>query len=346
MGAFRWSPDGNWLAVQFRPQDPQRTTQARKERQQQGLSDPPWVIDDLFYRFDGEGYFGGNRHRLYLVDLHGDGFPARELYGQDTLGMFTFDFSPDSRQLAVTTNRHPEPTLHPCKDELLRIDVASGKITAVPALPPGRRRPCAGRPTARRLPTPGDVGNDPIYSTENLELFVCHPLRGRARNLTSQHDYCLEAQGLTDTAAGLGAPTLHFSPDSARIYFRLGIRGESHVASVAVADGKLALHTRGPLDVRMGNLCRDGRRMALTVGNATTLPEVAVLEVPAARAAVAKSTRSAFSPPKMLSNLNGPLWAELRLSPPEPHWIQAEDGHQVQLWVIGRPVVFHRSGTD
>ena len=77
---------------------------------------------------------------------------------------------------------------------------------------------------------------------------------------------------------GFGDPALQFSPDGSRIYMRLSVRGESHVASVALRGGQLEFHTRGPLDVRMGNLSADGRKMALTVGNATTPAEVAVLD--------------------------------------------------------------------
>ncbi|MEI8372215.1 MAG: S9 family peptidase [Planctomycetota bacterium] len=333
IGEFGWSPDGNSLAVQFRPQDPERTKAANTQRQQQGLSDPPWVTDDLFYRLDGEGYFGSQRHRLYIVDLRGEELPARELYGQDTLGMFTFDFSPDSRQLVIATNRHKEPSLHPEADELLRIDVATGKITRIPRLPLGPKTSPRWSPDGQTIAYAGRLGNDTLYSTENLELFVCHPLRGDPRSLTRQHDYCLEAQSLSDIAVGCGNPTLHFSPDSSRIYFRLSDRGESHVASVAMADGVLAFHTHGPLDVRMGNLSLDGRRMALTVGNTTTLAEVAVLDMTATPGAAAKGIPSP-SLPAMLSNFNGPLLAQLQLCAPEPHWIEAADGHQVQLWVI------------
>ena len=39
----------------------------------------------------------------------------------------------------------------------------------------------------------------------------------------------------------------------------------------------------------------------------------------------------------VLTDLNGPLLAELELAMPEPHWIKAEDGHRVQVWVMLPP---------
>ena len=329
VGTFRWSPDGKWLAVSFRPQDPQWTEQAQKDRQAQGLSDPPRVIDGLNYRLDGDGYFGNRRYRLCLVDPRSG--EHRGLYAEDTSGHLSFDFSPDARQLVVATNRAAEPMLEPWQDELLRIDVASGRATSIRGLPRGPKTAVRWSPDGRLIAYAGRIGDDPAYSTENLELFVCHPTRGKARSLTADCDVCLQAEGIADTGVGFGDPALRFSPDGARLYVRLSMHGESLVASVPVAGGALAFHTKGAYDVRMGNLSADGRRMALTVGNATTLAEVAVLDCRAAR-----------SRPTMLSNLNGPLLQELQLSVPEPHWIRAADGHRIQVWTI-RPAAANRA---
>jgi acylaminoacyl-peptidase len=363
IGSFRWSPDGRQIAVSFRPNDPQRTEEARRDRRERGLSDPPLATESLLYRCDGDGYFGSRRYGLYLVEVCEDDGPHplplsqkrargaahRLLYGEDTLGEFSFDFSPDSRQLVVATNRQPEPTLHPEKDELLRIDAATGRAVRIPGLPPGPKASVRWSPDGRAITYAGRIGTDPLYSTENAELFVCDAVRGGARSLTVEEDVCLRAEGIADTAAAFGDPALQFSPDGRRIYMRLSVYGESHVASVAVRGGRLMFHACGPLDVRMGNLSADGQRMALTVGSALKPAEVAVLDcgaaVPAARKvdgvgrqAATMSTRCPpyhkLAKPRMLTDLNGPLLAELELATPESHWIKAEDGHRVQVWVM------------
>jgi acylaminoacyl-peptidase len=358
IGTFCWSPNGKWLAISFRAQDPQWTQQAKKDRKEQGLSDPPLSIDGLHYRLDGDGYFGNRRYRLYLVDAEEGAVPfsARELYAEDTLGHLSFDFSPDSRHLVVATNRAAEPVLEPWKDELLRIDVASGKATPIRGLPAGPKLAVRWSPDGQTIAYAGRIGKDPAYSTENLELFVCHPTRGRARSLTAEHDLCLYAEGLSDTAVSCGDPSPQFSPDGTRLFVRLSVRGESHVASFPVAGGRPVFHTSGACDVRMGNLSADGRRMAITVGNATRLAEVAVVDCRRRAPGVSLGTkllrnadrpradaRGSPSPsPTLLTNLNGPLLAELQLATPEPHWIQAADGHRFQLWVI-RPPAAKRS---
>ena len=62
IGSYRWSPDGKNIAVSFREQDSEWTENAKKDREEQGLSEPPKVIEDFSYRLDGDGYeilYGG-----------------------------------------------------------------------------------------------------------------------------------------------------------------------------------------------------------------------------------------------------------------------------------------------
>ena len=65
IGAFKWSPDGTTLAVAFRETDPLWTTKAKKERDEKGLSTPPRMIDHVWYRLDGDGYFLNQRYAIY-----------------------------------------------------------------------------------------------------------------------------------------------------------------------------------------------------------------------------------------------------------------------------------------
>jgi acylaminoacyl-peptidase len=324
--SFRWSPNGRQLAVSFRPEDPQRTDEARRDRKDRGLSEPPLVVESLRYRCDGDGYFGARRHALYLVDAVTGSH--RLLYGEDRLGEFSFDFSPNSRQLVVATNRDPEPTIHPEKDELLRIDVATGRMMRLPGLPLGPKASVRWSPDGRTIAYAGRIGTDPLYSPDNADLFVCDAVRGGARNLTAEEDICLQAEGIVDTGVAFGDPALQFSPDGRRVYLRLSIRGESHVASVAVNGGRLVFHTRGAVDVRMGNVSADGRKMALTIGSAVKLAEVAMAEC-----------RPGAFRPKRLTDLNGPMLDELQLAVPERHWIRDADGHHVHVSVIKPPVL-------
>ena len=228
IGTFKWSPDGRTIAVSFRAQDPEWTEQAKKDREPKGLCDPPRVIDHWWYRLDGEGYFNGQRYHLYLVDVATG--EHRRVYAKDTLGMFSFDFSPDSGELVISTNRDRRASLKFWNDELLRLKISTGKLTPIPGMPRGPKDNVRWSPDGRSIAYAGREGQgDGTYSTENLELWVCDLNRGKARCLTGEEDCCLMSAPMSDTAEVTFAPILAWSPDSRRVYvYKTGTMPGSH----------------------------------------------------------------------------------------------------------------------
>ncbi len=338
IGAFLWSPDGKSLAVSFRPARPEWTDAARKQREAAGLGDPPYIVESLWYRLDGKGDAVAERSRLYRVDA-GSGC-LREIYAQDVAGDFTFDFSPDGRQMVVSTNRAKEPFLEPWKAELLRINVATGRLVPIRGLPKGPKTAVRWSPDGKSIAYAGLIETQPHYGSENFELFVCDAAGGAARSLTAGEDVCLQAHAVSDVAGERSGPELQFGRDGRHIYCRVCVRGESHVAAVPVRGGKLKYLTRGAIDVGMGNLSADGRKMAITVCRPSRPAEVAVLECSGrptggqAAHRLDKGDAPLAARPAMLTDFNGPLLAELQLHEPQSHWIKAADGHAVQLWSV------------
>jgi hypothetical protein len=51
----------------FRPTAEERTEAAEKKRTDTGESDPPYVLEEPWYRLDGDGYFGHQRYTLWVV---------------------------------------------------------------------------------------------------------------------------------------------------------------------------------------------------------------------------------------------------------------------------------------
>jgi len=279
IAAYAWAPDGTKLAVTFREQDPDWTKAAAEKREADGESDPPRVLDDLLYRLDGDGYFNAQRHALYVVDAEtGD---HRKVFAKDTLGYFSFDWSPDSRELVVAANIHRRALLEPFRTELFRVDVRTGKPSKVPDLPQGPKASPCWSPDGKQIAYAGRVGKDDIYSVENLELFVCDARSGKAKSLTKDQDYCLLAIGLDDLAEVEFAPRLQWARDGKRIFCSIGHEGRMHTCAVPARGGKLEFLSSGPGNCFMGNQSRDGLRMAAMLGNPTTPPEIAVARVDA-----------------------------------------------------------------
>ncbi len=334
IGAIKWSPDGTRLAVSFRAQDPLWTDEAKKKRTEEGLSDPPRVLDDIWYRFDGDGYFGAQRYELFIVDAATGAHSS--VYSKDALGFFSFDFAPDGKRMVIGTNRERRALAKDWNEELLVLELAGGKLKAIPGLPRGPKNSVAWSPAGDLIAFAGRDNTevpDDIYSTENIELWVCDPVRGRARSLTGGEDYCLMGIAISDSAEVAFAPTVRWSPDGSRLYVQIGWHGESHVASVPARGGPLTFLTRGAAVHQLGNVSRDGKRLALTRATVTELDEVFVGEVSAKEVSA-----------KRLTTFNTKLLSDLDLAAIESHWVKSADGTRVQTWVMRPPGTVGKAG--
>ena len=322
IGAVSVSPDGRLLAYSCRRTSAERTKSAAKARAKSGASTPPWVIDDPWYRLDGDGYFGSDRYRLRLLDLKSG--RDREVYTQDTLGTFSFDFAPDSRTVAITTSRHPKALLESWHDEIVLLDVASGKVRAVPGLPPGPKTSVKFSPDGKRLAWAGrKSGRDGLYSTENLGLWVAPRSGGTAHCLTKRTDFCLMAATLSDCAEPSFAASFHWMPDSQSLLLRLGWHGEGQIVSIDADSGAIAFHTFGAAENQINSISRDGCTCAVLRSTPTELAEVHAMRIDGMQ-----------FPMQRLTNFNTALLAKLELAEPECRWCRAADGTSVQYWCL------------
>jgi len=330
--SFKWSPDGRHLVVSFRETHADWTKEAEKKRKDSGESEPPRVIDDMWYRLDGDGYFGAQRHALYLVDAEsGEHTP---LFNKDNLGHHEFDFSPDSKTLVVSANPTKNALVRPWNNDLYLVDVKSKKSRTVPNLPKGPKALPQWSRDGKMIAYAGREGtSDSTYSTENLELWVCDPKTGKARSLTGAGDYCMLAITLGDAGEAVFGPNFRWHPDSKRIIAQIGWRGESHLASIDVASGKVAFLTSGAIECTLGNISSDGKA-AVVRADPVTLPEVgiATLSKSAARLTV-------------LTSFNKELLSELDLAKPESKWIKSGDGNDVHVWIMKPPRARSSSST-
>ncbi|MEM7229700.1 MAG: S9 family peptidase [Planctomycetota bacterium] len=324
IGELVWSPDGRMIAVSFRETDPEWTKAAAKQRDDSGQSEPPRVLDDLWYRLDGDGYFNAQRFALYIIDVETG--EHTKLYDKDRLGFFSFDWSPTSREVVVATNEHRDAMLDSSTTKLIRINVRTKRITTIPNLPEGPKSSVKWSPDGASIAYAGREGIDSEYSTENLQLWVCNAQSGRATCLTKKHDYCLMAPALSDTAEVSFSARIQWSRDSRRLYCELGWHGETHIASIPKRGGALTFLTSGKRSVTMGNLAENGKSMSAMVTTVDTLPEIHAGAVSAS--AIKLSPRTA---------LNKAWRDEHTVCTVKSHWIATADNTKVQLWVMMPP---------
>ena len=323
LGTLQWSPDGTRIAVPFRETAPEWTAAARKQREADGGSTPPRVIDSMFYRYDGDGYFQQQRHVLHLVDV-ADG-SHRPVFSKDTLGHAEFSWTPDGKALVVTANTDRKALSVPWKTRFWRVDAGTGKATALPKLPAGTKEAPAVSPDGRSVAYAGSEGSERVWGENNTHLWLMDLKTGRHKGLTLQDDYCLAAKCISDSAEVNFAPTLAWAPDGRRVYLNFGWHGEMHVAAVDRKGGRVKLLTSGEQVLGMGNLSADGKLMALTVSTWDRPPEIAVGRVGRDRIDVVK-----------LTDVNAWM-SELQLSKPRAAWVTSTGGTKVHTWVMRPP---------
>lgn len=327
---FKWSPDGTKLAVAFRETHPNWTSEAKKAREASGASTPPRVFEKLYYRLDGDGYFGDQRHRLYLVDVATGAHSL--LFDGDEPGTFDFDWSPDSSELAVIANPQEDAVLRPWQASLYRVNAKTGQVREVTGLPEGKKGCVRWLPDGVRIALAIAPGRE-IWGIRNFRLFVCDAEKGNPRDLFEHHDFCLQAVTSSDVAEIEFAVNLCWRPNSNEIFFQLGWHGELHVASIDLRGAEVTAHTSGRRVIVPGDFDRAGDRMALCVSDPLAPPEIAVIDFPHPD----EFNRALPPEPKLRTSFNGPLLAELDLAAPEPVWLDTPSGTKLQAWIVRPP---------
>ncbi len=317
-GEFRWSPDGKWIACTFRETHPDWTEKAAKKREEKGLSTPPRMIDDVWYRLDGDGYFMEQRHALYLIDVSTG--KTEKLAKLGPLGMASFDWSPDSKSLAVCHSDRKRPMAEPPNDQIWIVDL-KGKSSKVKGLPEGDKSAIRWSPDGKTLAYAGDVEPSDPWGVRNVKLYVVPAAGGEAKCLSDKQDYCLSVSTLGDSKDAAAETVVEWTPDSKSLVVQVGWHGETHLGMVDAVKGGVEVLTKGPQVLTIGNLSRDASRIACLAGDAVTLNEVAVLD-------------GKGGEPKVLTQLNKGYLESVSLSKPEEVWIDSTDGVKVQAWVM------------
>ncbi|MBV6458701.1 MAG: Dipeptidyl-peptidase 5 [Fimbriimonadaceae bacterium] len=323
IGDLNWSPDGKRIAFTYRPTHPNRTTEAAKKREEQGLSTPPWVLDDIYYRLDGDGYFGPQRHAIWVVELETG--EARELYAGSAIGWYSFAWSPTGTELAVAHAVEKRPLAGPANDQIFRVDM-DGQAWMLEGLPKGEKVAVAWSPDGKSIAYIGDDKNETGWGVNNTKLFVVSADGGSCRCLTGDTDYCLSVMGLSDTREAYGFAAAHWSPDSQAVYVSVGWHGGTQIGFVPIESGGVELLTKGNHTIGVGNISKDGERIACAWGDATHISEIAVYDL-----------NEHAEAPRVLTHENQKFHQEIELVEPEELWLDSTDDTKVHAWVM-KPV--------
>ena len=332
-----WSPDGRQIlflsAVWPRCHD----DACNKAKDDAAENSPvkAKLFDQLLYRH-WNAYDNGKRSHLFLVsavcnapctarDLTpGDhDVPPFSLGGQDQ-----YQFSPDSREIAFTSNLDEVQATSTNSDVfILALTAPNARPLNLTAANKGSDSTPLYSPDGRYLAIRSQFR--PGYESDRFRLQLIERKAGKVTNLTENFDRWVES--------------VAWAPDSSALYFTAEDAGESPIYRIEAAGGQPKEVVRGYNDAPIPT--PDGRSLVfarssvrypteLFAISATAPSAAADLPPSAERFANLEQDETGGRP---LTHLNDALLSQLQMQPIEWFWFTAADKKQVQGFILKPP---------
>ena len=209
---FSWSPDGHFLATQFRKKDA-AVAEREKDEQKKKLGVVARHITRLDYKFDGAGYLPAERWHIWTIAAASG--KATQLTEGDKFDETQPQWTPDGRSLIFISNRDPQPDINWDQTELYRIEASGGEMALIPARE-GRKYNHAISPDGNWIAYMGRQKKGHWYQNDCIYLVPAGG--GETRNLTADADLHLSIATLTDVGSGTPQTPPTWAKDGRTLY--------------------------------------------------------------------------------------------------------------------------------
>src|SRR5437588_4352988 len=324
-GPAAWSPDGKTIAF--------TTTTAPEDLVKTDKKDEPKsdvrVITEAEFRADDEGYVDPGEHaHIWTVPgvLPGDQ-PAKA--HQVTSGAFDENapqWSGDGARIYFVSDRVAESYYFPPDNNVYSVPRGCGALDTVVDIT-GPIFGTALAPDGRAIAFRGWSNPREARSYHQSDLFVSRDRR--VKNLTADYDFDMGGAVLGGQApprGGEGSSPTIWTADGRAVIVATTEHGRSNLVRFDAQTGAREALTSGDHAVLAYTASADAKRLALTLGDPTHLPDLYVLD------AATKEMRQ-------LTHVNDSLFAQLRLVTPEDFWYTSFDGRKIETWIM-KPVGF------
>lgn len=310
--AIAWSPDGRWLAfTMFVPGESKPFIAPPAKPEGAKWADPVKVIDQTLYRGDGAGFFKPGYVHLFVVPAEG-GSP-RQLTTGNYHHAGTPSWTPDSKAIILSANRHDDAQYQPLNSEVYEVTVADGSLRAI-TNHLGPDDEATASPDGRLIAVTGF--DDRRQGYQARQLYVMDRTGANRRSLTATLD------------RDATSPT--WSADGRSLYFLYDDKGDTKLGRVTLEGKVTELATRlGGLDI--------GRPYGVAAFSLskTNIPAF-VATTPARPAELAVLTNQGSV--RMLTALNEEVLGQRELGAVEEMWVKSSaDGRPIQSWLVKPP---------
>jgi len=318
VSSLAWAPNGKSLLCCMRKTDAE-VLEREKDEQKKKLGVVYRQYDRLFYKLDGFGYLPKERSHLWIVDaVTGKGHQLTEhaVFDEDSPA-----WSPDGHWIVFCSNHAPDPDLQPDAVDLFVLPAKGGEPLLIPT-PSGSKSDPAFSPDGKWIAYFGSEGEGLAYQNNSLWI-VTSDGSGKARNLTAAYDLHISAWTINDLGEPETMPPT-WSGDGQSLYFQVLHHGSSLLMKIG-ADGSPPQTLLGEKGV-VGSFTFDEpqAKLAYFYGDLTDPGQVQVMEMQSGKTVT-------------LTQVNHELIEQLNLSQVKERWYKAEDGTDLQGWVMTPP---------
>jgi acylaminoacyl-peptidase len=309
---IEWSPDGKEISfASFVPAEPIRLIQMPKAPPGAKWAEQAVVYDKSVYRFNAAGYLKPGYTHVFVVSSEG-GTPR-----QITSGNFNFggpgvnasaaSWSPDSKFLLVSANRHDDYEYNPSDTEVYRFSLEDGSVKAL---------------TDRRGPD-----SSPVISPDGKHIaYVGYDDKFLGYQVVRLYMMNGDGSGSHEISAKLDRDVrdLVWASDNSGVYFAYDDQGDTKLAFYSV---------NGQLKQLASHLTNGGNPFSVS-RNGTIAMIYTVPEHPGELEVVSSNHPEG----KVITDVNHDLLAQRRLGKVEEIWFNSSvDNRKIQGWVMTPP---------
>jgi dipeptidyl aminopeptidase/acylaminoacyl peptidase len=322
-GPAAWSPDGRTIAFVSSTTSEDIAKAEKPDKKDEPKSDVR-VITLAEYRADDEGYLDPAEHgHIWTVPtaMPGDQ-PAKAR--QVTSGKFDEEapqWSRDGARIYFVSDRVAESYYYPPDNDFYSVPATGGAFETVADIDGPIFGPAVS-PDGKAVAFRGWINPKAPRSYQQSDLFVSRA--GKVANLTADYDFDLGGGVLGDQApprGGEGSSPNIWSADGKHVMVTTTEHGRSNLVRFDAQTGAREPLTTGDHAVLAYTATPDARRFALTIGDATHLPDAYAFDPETNRLT-------------QLTHVNDSLFAKLQLVTPEDFWYTSFDGKKVETWIL------------